>query len=277
MMRKKDNSGFTLLELLGVMGVIVIMSFFVVSGYKSIMQGVNDTTGSKGLRDSVQLARQHAMLDNSRVFFVVTGYNSYVMCREGGTITESGSGSVEVPYLNNKSVSAFWVYDEWADWESLSEIYTSIYSAEDIEDMIKNTSKGSDFKGLTMYDLDEGKVAKVMYAPFINPAKDLWCIGFHTSDVKGGMFDVGNSYGWMLYEERFLPKGYIFDSKHYKLDSDGNYVLGSGSIICFQPDGSIDGSYDDTLVIGEVDGTKANAIKNTVSIVVDGDGTVVVK
>jgi type II secretory pathway pseudopilin PulG len=278
-MKKRDNSGFTLLELLGVMGVIVVMSFFVVSGYKSIMQGVNDATGAKGLRDSVQLARQHAMLDNSKVFFLVTGYNSYVMCREGGVITDSGSGSVVVPYLDNKSENAFWVYDEWADWESLKDSFTSIYGKDSIKDLINNKSSSSKYKGITMYDLDEGTYARVVFPPFINSSKDMWCIGFHNSDVKNNMFEIGNTYGWMLYEERYLPKGYIFDSKHYKLDSDGVFKVGSGDIICFNPDGTIEGGarYVDSLTIGEVDGTKADSIKNTVAIVVDGDGSIEVK
>lgn len=279
MKTKRDNAGFTLLELLGVMGVIVVMSFIVVSGYKSIMQGVNDTTGAKGLRDSVQLARQHAMLDNSRIFFIVTGYNSFVMCREGGTITESGKGSVEVSYLDNRSENAFWVYDEWADWESLSDSFTSIYNEDSIRDMIGNKTNETKYKGITMYDLDEGEYALVTYPPFINKSKDLWCMGFHTASVSGSMFDVGNSYGWMLYEERYLPKGYIFDSKHYKLDSDGLFKPGSGSIICFNSDGTIDGASDyvDSLTIGEVDATKENSIKNKLSITVDSDGSIVVQ
>ena len=119
--KRFDNSGFTLLELLGVMGVIVVMSFFVVSGYKSIMQGVNDNTGVKGMRDAVQLARQHAMLDNSRTFFVVTSINSFVLCRDGGVITSFEQAQKNVPYLDNRSVEAFWASDEWADWEALSD------------------------------------------------------------------------------------------------------------------------------------------------------------
>lgn len=276
MRKKNDNSGFTLLELLGVMGVIVVMSFFVVSGYKSIMQGVNDTTGSKGLRDAVQLARQHAMLDNSRTFFFVSGINSFVMCREGGIVSESWKGTVAVPYLSDKGIDAFWVNDEWADWESLSDGFTAIYKKDVIEEMLGNNSNSSKYKGIAMYDLDEGEFATVVIPPF-RDNNDKWCIGFRKSDVNGGLFDVGNTYGWMLYEERYLPKGYVFDSKHYKLDSDGNYEIGSGAIICFNPDGSLDGQYDDSLTIGEVDPTKADSIKNTVSIRVDGDGSVEVK
>ncbi len=273
MINGKDNSGFTLLELLGVMGVIVIMSFFVVSGYKSIMQGINDTTGSKGLRDSVQLARQHAMLDNSRVFFLVTGINSYVMCREGGTVTDSGSGSINVPYMDDQSVSAFWVYDEWADWSTLGDSFTSIYDKSEIKDMLGKGSSDSKYEGITMYDLDEGEYARVVVPPFINKAKDQWVIGFNNSEASG-MFDIGNTYGWMLYEERFLPKGYVFESKHYKLDADGVFESGSGSIICFNADGSIDPDYDDNLTIGEVDATTKDGIKNTVSITVDSDGSI---
>lgn len=278
-MRKRfDNSGFTLLELLGVMGVIVVMSFFVVSGYKSIMQGINDTTGSKGLRDSVQLARQHAMLDNTRVFFFVTGINSFVMCREGGTITESGDGTVEVPYLE-KSESAFWVYDEWADWATMEDGFTAIYNKDDIKDMVNSKSDATKYKGITMYDMNEGRFARVVFPPFVDASKDLWCIGFNEKDVSGDMFEVGSTYGWMLYEERFLPKGYIFDSKHYKLDSNGVFEFGSGSIICFNSDGSIEtgSDYVDGLTIGEVDPTQPSSIKNTVSIVVEGDGSIVVE
>lgn len=276
MIKAKDNSGFTLLELLGVMGVIVVMSFFVVSGYKSIMQGVNDTTGSKGLRDSVQLARQHAMLDNSRTFLFVTGINSFVMCREGGTITDVNQGSVEVPYLD-RSVEAHWIYDEWADWEALSEGFTSSssYSKDAIEDMIGNNSRDSKYKGLTIYDLDEGEYAVVTYPPF-KGSDSKWCLGLKKADARG-MFEVGNTYGWMLYEERYLPKGYVFDSKHYKLDGDGIFESGSGSILCFNPDGSLDSDFDDTLTIGEVDATKADSIKNAVSIQVDGNGYIEVK
>lgn len=275
MIKGKNNSGFTLLELLGVMGVIITMSFIVVSSFPNVMGGINDTTGSKGLRDAVQLARQHAMLDNSRVFLIVSGIDSYVMCREGGIISESGSGNVEISYLGDKSVNAYWVYDEWADWESLSEIYTSIYTSDAIEDMIKNTSKDSKFKGLTMYDLDEGKSARVLYPPFVNKSKDLWCLGFHKSNIKSGMFDPGNSYGWVIYEERYLPKGYIFDFDHFD-EKEGEFIEGSGDIICFNPDGTLDTSSDfvDELVMGMIDATQAKKIKNKKSIRVDANGTI---
>lgn len=272
--KRFDNSGFTLLELLGVMGVIVVMSFFVVSGYKSIMQGVNDNTGVKGMRDAVQLARQHAMLDNSRTFFVVTSINSFVLCRDGGVITSFEQAQKNVPYLDNRSVEAFWASDEWADWEALSDGFSSIYKRDVIEEMISNSSS-SKYKGIIMYDLDEGKFARVAIPPFKQDST--WYIGFNKSDIKGDMFKEGNSYGWMLYEERYLPKGYIFDSKHYKLDSDGLFEVGSGSVVCFNPDGSLDSSYDDELTIGEVDPTKPDSIKNKVSVSVDSDGSIEVK
>lgn len=273
--REKNNQGFTLLELLGVMGVIVIMSFIVVSGFRSIMLGVGDNSATRILSDSVQLARQHAMQDNSRIFFIVTGIGSYVMCREGGTITDSAKGSVKVSYLDNKSENAFWVYDEYADWQALSDGFTSIYTSDAIEEMINNSSKDAKYKGIVMYDLDEGKSATVLFPPFVNEAKDMWCLGFHNSMIKGDMFGIGHTYGWVLYEERFLPDGYVFDSKHYKLDSDGNFENGSGSIICFNPDGTtVKGpSYVDELTIGEVDPTKSDSIKNKTTINIKGDGT----
>lgn len=280
-MMKKNNSGFTLLELLGVMGVIVVMSFVVVSSFRNIRQGLNDTSSSKTLHDSILLARQHAMLDNSRVFLIVTGINSYLLCREGGVVThKTTDGTKYVEYLD-RNVSAFWMSDEWTDWDALSEGFIKIYDKDKVNNMIGANAHNFKYKGISVYDLNEGEYATIAVPPF-QDNNDLWCIGFNKSTIKNSnLFNVGNTYGWMLYEERFLPRGYAFDNKHYKLDEKGFFESCSGSILCFNQDGTIDvdtnSNFVDELIIGEVDATKAESIKNTVSIQIDMNGSIVIK
>lgn len=278
MIKGNNNSGFTLLELLGVMGVIVIMSFVVVGSFRSIRQGLNDVSSSKTLYDSVVLARQHAMLDNSRVFLIVTGINKYILCREGGTITHREKNtSKNVSYID-KEVSAFWVSDEWADWSSMSETFTSIYDEDQIKDLIGSNLKQSKYEGVSVYDFYEGEYVIIAVPPF-QDSNNLWVMGFNSSAIKDEMFAVGNYYGWMLYEERSLPVGFAFDKQHYKLDADGNFEYASGSMVCFNPDGAIDTSSDfvDELVFGEIDATKDESIKNTVSLKFNIDGSIVVE
>lgn len=271
----KGESGFTLLELLGVMAIIVTMSFVVVGGYMSMMRGINETAAINALRNSTMLCRQHAVLDSVRTYLVITGPNKYILCREGGTVGGgTGRGSVNTPHMGG-STSAYWITDDYADWTAFSENYGE-YSDEDRKSMFGNSA----YTGNKIFDMDTGKSCNIKYPPFFETNSDKWMLGVDPSDVDGKMFKIGSYYGWPLYDEKTLPSGYVFDPKHYSLDSNGN--LKSSDRIYFDSDGSVgyiksNGSESSSadISIGELDPNSSTGdIRNPKVMSINKDGKI---
>ena len=110
----RAGGGFTLLELIAVMGIIVAMSLVIVGSYSGIMRAISATAGINSMRKIATLCRQHACIDGARTYFQITGVNTYVLFRKAGTISETStsnrSGVDLPPYISSGSCSGVWLY-----------------------------------------------------------------------------------------------------------------------------------------------------------------------
>lgn len=242
----RAGGGFTLLELIAVMGIIVAMSLVIVGSYSGIMRAISATAGINSMRKIATLCRQHACIDGARTYFQITGVNTYVLFRKAGTISETStsnrSGADLPPYISSGSCSGIWLYDFYADLGSAAESFDQSALNSATTDLSKLMATNG-YDGALIINMKNGEMAKIKYPPWYEKTEDKWIMGLdskYASDFNSSGNDESDDYpyGWALYPDQQLPKGYVFDSTMYKLDSAGDFV--SGKNFYFEPDGSAD-------------------------------------
>ncbi len=232
--KTRREMGFTLLELIAVMGIIVALSLVVVGGYASIMRTMSEMAGVNAMRKAAMLCRQHACIDGRDTYFFITGFDTYVLCRKAGTISDRNTRSrsgIELPsYISSGQVDdAIWISDKYSDLNASSESFPEMTKAE-----FEEFSKG--YTGTMLFDLgkdnqaneDKGETAFVKYPPWFDYLKDEWVMGLSKTNKLGEAiqgFQVDNQYGWTVYPEQKLPKGYAFIEGKDNFIEEGNFYF----------------------------------------------------
>lgn len=264
----RAGGGFTLLELIAVMGIIVAMSLVIVGSYSGIMRAISATAGINSMRKIATLCRQHACIDGARTYFQITGVNTYVLFRKAGTISETStsnrSGLDLPPYISSGSCSGVWLYDLYADLGSAAESFDTSAKNSTTTDLAKVMATNG-YDGALIINMENGAMAKIKYPPWYDSRDDKWIMGLdstYASDFKSSGNNEADDYpyGWALYPDQQLPKGYVFDSTMYKLDSAGDFV--SGNNFYFEPDGRADSDVGGlTITVKELGTDKASSLE----------------
>ena len=242
----RDRKGFTILELVAVVGIILAMSAIVVSNFSAISRTTARASGVAALRKAITLCRQHACIDGRDTYLFITGNDSYYIARRGGSVTENRPQNTQQldknerpPYLdgNTPLTDTIWIYDAFADLGSSVESFVNM----DKDGVVVQTKNDKlDFnesyanKGQQLFDLKEGKAAYVKFPPWFDSRKNAWIMGIKNVDTEGKTltaFKEDSIYGWAVYPERKLPNGYYFVS------SKDNYI--DSGCIYFMPDGRL--------------------------------------
>ena len=185
------RGGFTLIELIAVMGIILTMSLVVVSSYYSITRGIAERAGVRHIQEALLLTRQHACTDGKRTFLYFLDDQEYVLLRQLGTVNESGNPFVDyysdlAPFARTNKVDVR-VYD-------MSNTATRNYAT--VTKVEANMASGVQRGWKVHYTSDGG----------LNLKKDM-------------------PYGVELYAIRALPKGYAFKDlvgKYLFFEPDGS-------------------------------------------------------
>lgn len=253
----ESRGGFTLLELLAVIGIIAIMSVVVTGSFTNIGRAIASSNSVDAMRRTLMLARQTACVDGVETYVWVTDVNKFVTCRLAGTVTKIPSGSIKSENTDDSIAANRWIVDEYADLASARESFGMLkdLTSEDWDKMVHN------YTGLRVFDLTEGKMANVTEAPFYSAGQDAWI--FAVEDRKGG-FDVGNQYGWVTGPEQTLPQGFVFPDA---VGSDG-FFNGADIHVHFDSFGNAEA---ESVKIQEVATGKESEVK------VDASGKVTVK
>lgn len=260
--RTRGRAGFTLLELVAVIGIIALMSVVVVGGFNGILRAIADTSGADAMRRALMLARQQACVDGEDTYVWVTGMNTFAVVRKAGTVSAVSSGSRNPSYLQvggrETSVAAKYIEDEYADLASAEQgfVIDANTLATDINDIVKN------YKGIRVFDMSTAKMADITVPPWFDGKKDAWVFGI-AKDAGG--FAVGADYGWLIYPEQTLPAGYVFADSY---DSNGAFKENYDTKVHFLADGTVDSPA--AFPVYEV------SVKKTRRVQVSGDGKVTI-
>ena len=260
--RTRGRAGFTLLELVAVIGIIALMSVVVVGGFNGILRAIADTSGADAMRRALMLARQQACVDGEDTYVWVTGMNTFAVVRKAGTVSAVSSGSRNPSYLQvggrETSVAAKYIEDEYADLASAEQgfVIDANTLATDINAIVKN------YKGIRVFDMSTAKMADITVPPWFDGKKDAWVFGI-AKDAGG--FAVGADYGWLIYPEQTLPAGYVFADSY---DSNGAFKENYDTKVHFLADGTVDSPA--AFPVYEV------SVKKTRRVQVSGDGKVTI-
>ena len=249
------GSGFTLLELIAVMGIIVVMSLVVVGSYNGIMNAIAKNAGPRALRNALTLCRQHASVDGDRTYLWITGVNKYILCRKTGVIADApwapewkGLRGDERPPYNREDDPvgpALWVRDKDAD----------VGEALTFERVRQSGGGDGAISSSYVFDFDKSEVAIMQYPAWGDGTSGYLMFGIIGTDstlakdgsviaVKppAGSFEAGSEYGVALFMEQALPEGYVFARDLYTLDEDKNGEFVKGESVYFEPEGGAGGS-----------------------------------
>ena len=262
--RSAARSGFTLLELVAVIGIIAIMAIVVVGGFNGIVRAISRDTGSSAIRRALNLARQQACVDGEDVYVWVTGLDTYVLVRKAGTISDrraSDDAASSFEWGNGKSLSnlgygkALWIFDAYADLAPAG-INLSFDDSYD-EDAVRFVF--DQYKGLLVFDMKDQAMANVIVPPRFNPGADAWFFGVDSSEA-GSAFKAGSDYGWLVLPVQYLPKGYVFNDV---VGNDGSFDRNKKIFARFLPTGALSTDSADSFTVLET------STGNTVTIKAD--------
>lgn len=249
----RRRTGFTLLELIAVMGIIVAMSIVVVGAYRGLMRAVAQRSGVDALAKAVTLCRQYATIDGQTTYFWITGFDKYVICRKAGKIDDDNDDRVRdledyewdacgyLPHRGDKTEisrpKAYWVRDSYSDL-GLAEDYTQALLTGSKE-AVGLAMEKKEYSGGLAFDFSKGKVARIRYPPWFVAEHGYWIMGLMgpAKEDRPDGFEGGSVYGWMVGPEYQLPKGYVFESDLYEYDSRTG-AFEQGARFHFLPDGT---------------------------------------
>jgi prepilin-type N-terminal cleavage/methylation domain-containing protein len=188
------RAGFTLMELLVVMAIMLTISTILVAGYFGMTRAASYAAAETDVYNLIQLARQRACLDGTKVFFMLIDSNSYVLVHGVGELTRD---------MENKSFNGrHRIYDAYADhfvitnassklcvWNMDRNVYADDVNINLVEDGGSDTYPGSGEK----------------YTRMINT---LDVVLPQPADYRS--WKQGDRYGFELYPRQILPKGFYF-------------------------------------------------------------------
>ncbi len=243
---RRAGAGFTLLELVAVIGIIAVMSLVVVGGFNGIIRAVSRDTGGAAIQRALNIARQQACVDGEDAYVWVTGIDSYAIVRKAGTLSDRSEQARDFSWGNGNSLSdlgkgrALWVFDDYADLSSMKVDFgfDDTYGEDDVRAVFDQ------YRGLLAFDMTDGTMANVIVPPMYAKDADSWVFGVEKNEA-GTSFKAGDDYGWLVLPEQILPKGYAFDGS---FDSNGAFRKDYDKKVRFAPTGVPDAETTFTIL-----------------------------
>ncbi len=248
---RSRRQAFTLIELMAVIAIMIIMSAIVIGGYFSMMSGYAIRSALNHLRGAVEIAKQKASMEGTRVYLWVTSDSdseeyTYTTIEQAGTVTDASSYTANV------------VYDEFADFTSFRPDLTdpnvvTAVSRDYTKSIVYNLSR-TDPTSHKRFSIVETVNAELMPRFSSNPADPIdntgWILPLKRYyedraplDLQKGDWEDGDRYGWETSPRFSLPLGFRFSD-------DSVVTKESIDFIYFNPDGSC----------GSKKGTTVNAL-----------------
>jgi type II secretory pathway pseudopilin PulG len=181
------------MELLVVMAIMLTISTILVAGYFGMTRAASYAAAETDVYNLIQLARQRACLDGTKVFFMLIDSNSYVLVHGVGELTRD---------MENRSYEGrHRIYDAYADHFAVNQASSKLriwnmdrnVYADDVnislDTAIEDTYAGSGDRYM--------RQTCTLAAKLPRPA-----------DYSS--WKQGDRYGFELYPRQMLPKGFYF-------------------------------------------------------------------
>ncbi|MBQ7666865.1 MAG: prepilin-type N-terminal cleavage/methylation domain-containing protein [Kiritimatiellae bacterium] len=283
---RRGRAGFTLMELMAVVGIIVVMASIVVGGFSGIQRAMGASSGASGFRRALAAARQQACVDGTDVYVWCIDIDKYVVCRKGGTISEAtetmnkSGANRKLPYMRKAVSDAYWVCDDYADFGSTIKstyIDSSTIGGTDSDSDDVTSELLEKYKETYIFDLTDKKMARYYYPADYYNSQDYegWMFGLEKSERSStGGFTKGHEYAWAVMPVQSLPGGYVFDGSFNQSTGEFLDTWGKSAWVRFFPDGRAEtGMKNKGFTITEIG--VSNPYSQTVTV--SGDGLVSVK
>lgn len=290
--------GFTLLELLVVMGIMVSLSTVAVSSYFAAMRGIARRTATQQLAGTLTLARQRACMDGVptcvMIFNEVIGETSniddgsqqgggntlltrpaYIVCKQLGKITCIPQDEYLVDEFTDLGALFNVVYSrgKFESEDCLEDKYKTNHALESMA--LYNLTRGgwsSVYPNVLCYELNNRISATrphrtgadgIENSKYTLPVYAFMINKHMSSRSTDRKWEIGDSYGSAVEPIQFLPNGFCF--KDIENKDDESIIM-----VRFEPDGKakVTGGSSGGISIKEL------SSQATVKVEVEKDGTV---
>lgn len=219
-MKRKGNGGFTLVELLVVVGLMVLVTSIVTTGAFGLSRGASFTSSKSTVSSMLEYARQKACIDGKDVVVCFYEYE-----RPGGNYYSMGlfqRAGVVTRIAGNTIADRYNTFSSDVENHEICNIGNG-----KVAKVVSYNNNSSREVPLSWLKDSGGNQVKVTYSE----------AQFTLSSAQG--FREGDGYGFALSDRKDFPKGFgmRFDSMPY---SGGGGAARTRSFV-FRPDGSVDG------------------------------------
>ncbi len=237
--RAERRGGFTLLEMIAVIGIIAIMITLVVGGYGGMTAAVAENSAKQVFERAVNLARQESSVEGSHVYVFPVDVDRFAIVRRAGEITRIETGQ-QAWGAGGGKVSARWIIDDYADLADRQETPDMDMSEEDYRNRF-----AKDYDGNLVFDITKGVMARVKTPSRWEEGLDAWVFGIDDlpspSPATASKFAVGDEYGWVTHPVYSLPDDWAFADSYVKSGENAGTFNYNVPTVHFLPGGSVDG------------------------------------
>ncbi len=229
----RARAAFTLMELLIVMGIMGFMTAVVTASYFGMTRAASYNASAGSVTKMLQLARQRANIDGSPVHVIIKDKSSYVLVGILGNFTGDMKSSSSAGAMGE-------IHDIYTDLNEFTDDTTTLpriwnLGTEDtpkcLDGIIKRVRVRDNVFIPNLFNED--------YSPLTT------VIEFKSYE---GNWDKGDRYGFEIFPEQTLPKGFNFGN-------GSATALTSQKELIFYPDGTVSEDIDlylfETLTKGE--------------------------
>lgn len=213
--------GFTLVELLVVMGIMGLMATVTVGGYRAMQRGIEERSVMQNVNQFIRSAYQRSMIDRQPVS--VYFWNETV--REDGpneTLSVVGKAVAIRRHGRLTAVTGNYLVDEFADLRFSSLEFGTEDDDEDYGDSGRSSTANG---GMYLYQMENqsnqfrrslvSRIAREVPLQIFmvshGVTEEIAPYAYELLDANGVDWKVGDAYGFMLAEIQ-LPANYIFGS-----------------------------------------------------------------
>lgn len=248
------RSGFTILELIAVIGIVAVIGTAVVGAFSGMMKSVSRRTAADSVRRALNLARQEACVDGNDVYFYAVDVSRYAIVRKAGTISSVSTASRTI---DGRTVDlgngGKWILDDFADLSDSTESFVAAYSDDAQTEDEAVLAAFKDYAGSMVFDMEDGVYADIAWPAYRDLNVDKWVFGIkNPKDADGNDVNVVRShfladhdYGWVTHPIQSLPQGYVLKGTYE--ESTGKFKPGNTVRVHFNADGALDSGTEITI------------------------------